>query len=282
MKNISINKFVLFFLICVLTTCFCVCNLQTQAAAFAASKPSYAQIKNSNTYLYKSAEQGSTTNKWCLIEKSYFVKILNNYNSEFYKVEYNGINGFVRKDEIVLVNEIPLNPYPQNITFSTTSTSCYLRSAPKIKDVTDNTLAVIPSNSTGLKYIGKIIGEEAIDFGGSIWYLTNYNNQLGYVYSGYTTSITPISENIEQVTKFKGNDFSKINPLTNIECLIIIAISLIPCVIILFLLYAPKKSLNLKAKNNSTKSNYKDIANFYDENLWFNLKCVLLLKFVMQ
>ena len=49
-----------------------------------AKSPDYAQIKNSSTYIYKSAELNeSISNKLCLVEKSYFVKILNNFNDIF-------------------------------------------------------------------------------------------------------------------------------------------------------------------------------------------------------
>ncbi len=267
MKKISINNLIKLVMTCFVITFLVVEIFNNKHSVFASSKPEFAQIKNSNTYLYKSVEFSSTSNKWCLIEKSYFVKILNNYNSEFYKVEYNGITGFVKKEEITLVNETPLVPYPQNITFSTNSTNCYLRSSPTNKEVIDNTLAIIPSNTKNLKYIGKIIGEEAVDFKGSIWYLTNYNGQIGYVYSAYTNSITPIVENKESVSIYTGNTFSKINPLSNVSCIAIIFVTLIPCVAILLLLYIPKKSLNVKTKPNSTKPNVKDLANFFDENL---------------
>lgn len=234
---------------------------------YLAQTPSYAQIKNSNTYLYKSAEFNDVNNKWCLLENTYFVKILNNYNSSCYKVEYNGITGFVKKDEVTLINETPITPYPSSITFSIGQTNCYMRLSPQIKDVTDNTICVIPANTTGLKYIGKIIGEEAVDFKGSVWYLTEYNGNIGYVYSGYTTSINAIAENIEQVSLFTENDFSKINPLTNSSCIALIVITLTPCLFILFLLYSPKKVEKHKVKPNSLTPSNKDYANFYDENL---------------
>ncbi len=228
-----------------------------------AKTPVWAQIKNSNTYLYKSAEfNKNIDNVWCLIENSYFVKIINNYNTEVYKVEYNGITGFVKKNEISLINETPKTPYPNNITFSIGSTNCYMRTRPQIKDYTDNIVCVIPANTSGLKFIGKTIGEEAVDFKGSIWYLTEYNGQLGYVYSDYTTSINPIKENVEQVSLFVGNDFSKINPLTNTTCVFLIVLTLLPCMAIMFILYHPKKG-KIKHKR-KVKQNYK---NYYEENL---------------
>ena len=230
-----------------------------------AKSPQWAQIKNSNTYLYKSAELNSSiNNKWCLIENTYFVKILNNYNSEYYKVEYNGINGFVKKTEIYLVNETPTMPYPSTTTFAVGKTNCYMRSKPQIKDNTYNTICVVPANTTGLKYIGKTIGEEAIDFKGCVWYLAEYNGCVGYIYSAYTTSINPIKENVEQVSVFVGNDFSKINPLTNLTCVVLIVITLIPCLIILFMLYFPRHN---KVKQQVKVKKLKNTITYFDENL---------------
>lgn len=223
------------------------------------AKPSmYAQIKNSNTYLYKSVE--SKDNKWCIIEKSYFVKIISNYNTEYYKVEYYGINGFVLKSQIQLINETPINAYP-NVNFNITN-SCYLRSSPKIKGMTDNTICVIPANTKKLTYIGKIIGEEAVDLKGSIWYLTKYEDNIGYVYSGYTTSMGIISENQEQVTEYTSNNYDKINPLANIDCVVIIVLTLIPTLLILIMLYKPKKVKKLKVVRTPPS-----VTDMYDENL---------------
>ncbi|MBR2468294.1 MAG: hypothetical protein IKB42_04565 [Clostridia bacterium] len=230
-----------------------------------AKTPEFAQIKNSNTYLYKSAEFNSNQNRWCILEKSYFVKILNNYNNDCYKVEYNGLTGFVLKKDIQLINEIPNTPYPTNTTFTISGNGCYMRTSPQIKNVVDNTICVVPSN-TKLNYIGKIIGEEAVDLKGSVWYLTNYNGNYGYIYSGYTKSITPILANMENVTIYKGDDFSKINPLTNIECIVIIVLTLMPCIVILYLLYKPRKFKNINIKPKNTDKTIKTPI-YFDENL---------------
>ena len=254
------NKILLIFLLTLSVITF----FSPKTSHVIAKTPQYAQIKNSNTYLYKSAELTSTKNKWCLIENSYFVKIINNYNSEFYKVEYNGISGFVKKSEINLVNEIPKTPYPNLTTFNTNQTNCYLRSSPQITEITNNVLLTIPKNTQNLKYIGKIIGEEAIDYKGSIWYLTEYNGTYGYIYSAYTNSISPINLNVENVTNYTGEDFSKINPLTNLTCLIIIILTLIPSLFIVIMLYIPKKSYKI---NNVKPIKNKIKTNFYDENL---------------
>lgn len=260
MKISSIKKILILSFVIVLSQC----NTSNYVALLATTTQ-YAQIKNSNTYLYKSAELNTYQNKWCLIENSYFVKILNNYNSDFYKVEYNGLTGYVLKNEITLINEIPQTPYPNNISFKIGQNGCYMRTSPQIKEVINNTICTVPSN-TKLKYLGKIIGEEAVDLKGSIWYLTEYNGNIGYIYSGYTHSINAINTNMEAVTTYTNETISTINPLTNMECIIIIIITLIPCLIILYLLYKPKKLKKINIKPKKT-DNTIDTPTFYEENL---------------
>ncbi len=230
-----------------------------------AKSPQYAQIKNSNTYIYKSAEfDESVSNKWCLAENTYFVKILSNYNNEYYKVEYCGIIGYVKKENLTLVSNIPLMPYPQNVTFNINNSACYMRSTPVIKDVVNNIICQIPSGTKNLKYIGKIIGEEAIDFNGTIWYLTEFNGNIGYIYSGYTNSINNIALNTEQISVFNGYDYSKLTPLSNPVCVFIICVTLMPVLIILFLLYFPKRH---EVNTHTHKNKQNTSTNFYDENL---------------
>ena len=256
-----IKKFVYIFLLTMLITCF----LPYNCVQVSAKTPEYAQIKNSSTYIYRSAElDESISNKYCLIEETYFVKIVRNFNDLFYKVEYNGITGFVKKDEVMLINETPLFPYPSNVYFNINNTSsCYFRSAPKIRDTFNNTICTIAAGTKNIKYIGKIIGDEAIDFGGTIWYYAEYNGINGYVYASYTNSITTISHSSEQVTQFNGYDFSRINPLTNPMCVFIIVVTLIPFIFVLFLLYLPKAKI-VRVTPKKTKPNKPE---YYEENL---------------
>lgn len=267
-KNI-VNKFLILVLILCLSFGFFITTTSSVKGFILAKSATWAQIKNSNTYLLKSAElESSTLNRWCYLEESYFVKILSHYNDYYYNVEYNGITGYVLKTEVTPVNETPVSPYPSNVSFSTGKTNCYLRSAPQSKTLTNNTLCVIPANTKNLKFIGKIIGEEAVDFKGSVWFLTSYNGIIGYVYSGYATNITEIMPNLEKVSALTETNISKINPLSNTECLIIITLTLLPCLLILFLLYSPKKAKKTNLHSTITTQNkIKNKPEYYDENL---------------
>ena len=59
----------------------------------------YAQITATKSYLYRTATQNpEISNIWCELPQTYFVEILNDYNDNFYKVDYNTVIGFVLKN----------------------------------------------------------------------------------------------------------------------------------------------------------------------------------------
>lgn len=265
MKNIvSKYKLILIFM-CTIT--LCATSFFSNSFSYASANVSgFAQIKQSNTYLYKIIDHNENVkNKWCLLEPTYFVQIISRYNDDYFKVSYNGITGFVKQSDVQLVNEKPRNPYPTNIHFDLTNTNCYLRNSPKIKDVVNNILDIIPASTKNLNYIGKTIGEEAIDFKGTVWYLIEYNNKLGYVYSAYTSNITPIYPNAEQVTSKNYNLFNTINPITNPMVAFMIILILIPCLFIIILLYKPRNArVKIKHKHKEQLSP-TDVTHMFDE-----------------
>ena len=218
--------------------------------------------------MYKTSQLNeSLDNKWCILTKTFFVEILSNYNENFYKVQYGNLSGFAKKNEVQLVNEIPQNPYPMQNTFSIkNNTSCYLRSTPKTTNVINNVLSIIPSATNNLTYLGKIIGEEAIDMQGSVWYLTEYNNQIGYVYSYYTNSFLPEQENTEITTIKLSLQSTTLNPLTNTNNLLLITIILLPLIAILIMLYKPpKKPAVAKPSTSRENCNVLDSTRHYNE-----------------
>lgn len=234
-----------------------------------ANTNSFARIKNNNSYLYKSANiNENTENKWCLLPETFFVKIINNMNEHFFKVEFADLVGYVKKVDVNLVNETPKNPYPSKTTFTTKSaTSCYLRSSPKISGAISNVVATLPANSNNLEFLGKIIGEEAIDLQGTIWYLTKFNGTYGYIYSYYTNTFITSQINTEQVTLKVSLENTNLNPLTNPESAMLIFIILIPVMLILTLLYKPKK---VRKSLNMANKKHKERMDVSKENSYFN------------
>lgn len=214
----------------------------------------FARALNGNVNLYRlSVDDNNIENVLCLIEKTYFVEIVSD-NVDCYKVNYNGISGYIKKNDVALVQNEPTTPFPVNIKM-TIASNCNLRSSPTTHPSTNNILSTIYSGETNLTFIGRIFAEEAIDFGGTTWYYVSHNGQRGYIYNKYIKSITPIYPNTEETIAVSTNNFTQVSPLNDSNSIIVIILLFIPCIGILILLYLPRKtSTRQKAK----KSRYID------------------------
>ena len=213
----------------------------------------YARIIRPMSYLYKTASTEIKDNVLCYLEETYFVEITLDYDPTFYKVNYNGISGYVTKNSVTKIIGTPHTPYPtSNIT--TIDTKCYLRSSPTTKE--DNVVTVVPDKCKELEYIGKIYGEEAIDYQGSLWYYVSYFGVKGYIYSEYIYSISNIATNTETFDNIDSNLTKNPTPLKIAECGIIIAVLSVPAIIIVILMYRspkPKKQSRKIPKSKSEK-----------------------------
>lgn len=223
-------------------------------------EPNYARIIDTRTFLYKTANNDNNTkNIICIMENTYYVEILLTYDEDFYKVNYNGVSGYVLRNQVKKVSQTPTNPYPKDIKMLTINNNVYLRSTP---EKTNNNLSIIPSNCANLRYIGKVYGEQLDDFRDNTWYFVEYQGVFGYIYSEYLKSVDQIVPNIEELSFLNDSDFDDIiNPLSNSTCAIIIAILLAPIMLILFLLYK---------KPNKKKEKFKEkvvIIKEYDDRL---------------
>lgn len=213
----------------------------------------YAMIKDNNCYFYRyTLENPAVNNKYFLLEKSYFVKIIENTNEIFYKAEYNGIKGYVKKTDVEFVEETPENPFLSEITFDIYSASSVeLRTEPSTENGIGSIITTLPSGYKNLCYYGKLTGEESIKGLGNLWFYCSFttpeNKQVyGYVYSPLTVNLSPINENGENLTPVSVTDYVPINSLLYLSLstknLIIIAIT-IPALYIAYLFVKPTKIL---------------------------------------
>ncbi len=211
---------------------------------------SYARITAPLAHLYHRASIEIEDNVICNLEQTYFVEITLDYDADFYKVLYNGIAGYVLKKDVTKVVGTPYTPFPKsNIT--TINNKCYLRSSPKISE--NNIVTVIPDNCTNLTYIGKIYGEEAIDYQGNLWYLVSYYGVQGYIYSKYIAEISTIAMNSEIIDEIANNEIGYTNPLNNTECAIIIAGLSLPIILLIIIMYIQPKDHVVKNKGQKVK-----------------------------
>ncbi|MBE5734868.1 MAG: SH3 domain-containing protein [Clostridiales bacterium] len=221
----------------------------------------YARIIRPLSYLYKSANSEIKDNVICYLEETYFVQITLDYSPEFYKVIYNDVSGYVSKNSVSNIIGTPSKPYPTaNIT--TIDSKCYLRSTPTTAD--DNIVTVVPENCSDLKYIGKIYGEEAIDYQGNLWYYVSYFGVNGYVYSHYIYNISNIAINSETFDTISSG-IKNPTPLSIPECGIIIAVLTLPALIIIILMFKPLRPAKNKSK--SSRKIVKQTKIDYDELL---------------
>lgn len=235
---------ILLYLILILSS-----SMNFDSIAYAATQ--YARIETS-TEIYKTTSgSNSIDNIICIAEKSYFVEIIGDYD-DYYRVNYNSISGYLKKNDVKEITNTPNTPYPYNIKI-TIGNNCNLRSSPTTNASTNNIITVLNKNETEITFIGRIYGEEAIDFGGSTWYYVNYNGYYGYVYNNYLSSITPIYENTEEFTYYTQNISTIENPITHTPSLIIIIILALPLIAILIILYLPKKSKSKTKKQKILK-----------------------------
>ena len=225
----------------------------------------YAKIQSSNVYLY------SQTNKTALFEipYSYFVKVEKN-EDEYYKCSYNGIEGYVKKNEVTLMNGTPQNPYA-NSSFKV-FVSNYIYSSPNQASTIQNSI----STSDSLKYYGKIEGQQ-ISSTSNVWYYCSIQKDgqifFGYVFSGITDYLSPIqtnNESFENVDEdvLSASPYSQITTLsTKTKILLIISIAL-PSIIILYFLIKPNRIQITKTKKQIKSQKKKSFGDYYefDEN----------------
>lgn len=209
----------------------------------------YAQI-TSNGYLYK-APSTAQSSQICMLEKSYFVRIILTHDNDFFLVTYAGVEGYVLKTNVRKVIEKPKTEYP--IASLSTGDRCFLRSSPKRLD--NNIVATLPAHTTNIKYIGKIIGSEMMDFGGTTWYFVEYHNLRGYVYGWYLTHAPSITPNVEKVSFITDEGYIVANPLSNQTSLFVIILTLIPAVFILIMLFKKPTSKVVSPKMAVRKPN---------------------------
>ncbi len=214
----------------------------------------WAQVTFKGAYLYRTPEVNQAIkNIICVAENTYYVEILSSYNESLYKVNYNGTSGYIEKDKVKKVNGAPETPYPNNIKLTTYNKNCYLRETPTKEN---NTISIVPSNYSGLTFIGMTYGEQIGDFDDNIWYYVEYLGTKGYIYNEYISFINTIFPNAEQLSYTSDDYDSIINPLSDGETALTIVILSLPTFVIIFLLYRkpkPKKTIKQSQKYDITE-----------------------------
>lgn len=196
----------------------------------------YAKIIDSNCYFFKTPTKNyHYSNVNFILEKTYFVSIISEEN-DFYYVSYDNLKGYILKEQVELVNEIPSNPFLKNITFNT-SNICFMYKAPEALESLKLTEL---TKDMKLTYIGKINGSREFLYGTNLWYyckvVENNVELFGYVCSDNANNLSPINENIEITTTFSqtsNHDFLYLNATTSNFIILLISV---PTFLVVFLL----------------------------------------------
>ena len=205
-----------------------------------------------------------------ILPQTYFVELLKNANENFYYARYNDVYGYVLKNEVKPVKNVPTSPFLNNVNFRVfVPSGANLRSSP-YNNGSLNLVYSIPFLDSNLQYYGTALGEEAISKKGNEWYYCKYYSgnltYMGYIYAPLCDELTPALENTESVEYLQSINFEEISASNDGDVfkglsstattLIIIAISL-PCLLFIYLLFKPTKLAEETNETSSSKRHNK-------------------------
>lgn len=255
------------------------CFLQTPVFC---SSSYYARILNNNVYFYSDPVDNQNYYMF-LLPNTYFVEILSSANDEnntFYTARYMGINGYVRKSDVCVVQGTPTMPYANSYSFRMfIPNGVELRRSPTSTNPF-NIICTIPFLDTNLIYIGYISGEEQIAQKGQTWIYCKYMNGTdvfyGYIYSAFCDLLPTIPNNNEIFQDFDGDPFEEKTKETgtnnnvflidsNLKYIVIVAVC-VPGLFLIYLLFKPTKLCvdNGKAKNKIHRLKKSEFYEFDD------------------
>ena len=163
----------------------------------------YAQILHAGCYLYKTPiDNPNYNNVFFMLENSYFVELLSDYNDDFYKAKYLDVVGYVKKSQVQCVKGTPKTPYLNNISFRVYSDLSRAMYDKPYMNTNNPTLKIyLPLYCQDLIYYGIIYGESAVEERTNIWYYCKYTTTgiCGYVYSDACDKMTTIIPNSEKL-----------------------------------------------------------------------------------
>lgn len=220
---------------------------------YALEQDYFARIMLDQAYLYRQPIDINTNeNLMFILPKTFFVKLISSENMEFYKVEYAGISGYIKKDCVQCISGTPNTPYMDRCSFRVyADLSRELRTEPTSAGGSSTQLAYIPLYSKNLIYLGYIHGEEVVSNRTDIWYYCKYTQDkeyYGYVYSDFCDQLAnPLPTNNEEVTYISQISFGEeikesnhLDPKSNLTNIVIIILT-IPALIFAFLILKNKK-----------------------------------------
>lgn len=233
----------------------------------------YARVMADNVYLYKNpieVDGSDYANIHFELPKTFFVELLDSYDSNYFLASYMGVKGYVKKEEVQCIEGVPNMPYLNNLSFRVyNEQSKDMRMLPTLSGGVENHVTYVQLNSQNLTFFGTIVGESLTPNRPPIWFYCKYTadkDYFGYVYADYCDDgfgnklVIPV--NHEEVVYTTSPDFShdKTNevqslPVESKSTWIVIAVLSVPAIIFLIMIL---KSAKIGKSNHVAHKEVKD------------------------
>lgn len=256
------KRFIIFLFILIIP--FFSSSSQTYAAQ---EKEYFAKITSNGVFLCETPNANSAIFE---IPYSYFVKV-EYVVDDYFKVSYDNVQGYVKKDKVALMNGTPLNPYAKASFKIFVEYKLYqspYQNSLEVYDLTTN---------DALKFYGTMTGQP-LTSKSNLWYycstVVDGTTFYGYVFSGITDNLTTIPTNgetfqtiSESELNSQTSEFSSLS--TGTKVILIVSIS-IPSLLIMYFLIKPSRIVQMSKKKTSEKQKNKRLRNKdyfeFDEN----------------
>lgn len=236
-------------LLFVFLSIFTIKTTQTKSVSTTNSTSGYAKILTNDCYLLDSPNESSHL---FLLEQSYFVKVVEVYDSIFYKIKYLEFDGYVEKSKVGFVEEYPKEPFLTGITFDIYDlANVCMRSSAKTIPTDSNILCTINVSTKDLTYYGKCVGEEAMSGLGNVWYYCAFEDEngkvfKGYIYSPLTRNLSAIASSTENLSLVNVTNFVPVDNLLYLNLStknMLIVVTIIPTLFVAILLTKNSKKI---------------------------------------
>jgi len=235
----------------------------------------YARVLSDNVMLYRTnggAEEND--NRYFLLPEGYYVRLDDAAADDYYKVAYDGLNGYVKAEDVDIVSYIPKLKYASGQTLKIElkdSDYCNFREFPAVSS--QKLLETgIPNGTEDIKFYNYVTAETVN------WYFIEYSGQKGYVHGDYAVVTKAIAVNdgaaepVLEITDPSGNSGNKSKqpqPLDLTTLIILIAVIGIPAIVIMFMLFRPRRR---RPAYRPARPNTNRIPRYLDEGYDDNVK----------
>ena len=237
--------------------------------AFAhASAAEYLRVGGDNVSLYADKLVPAAL---FTIPKTFYVKVISlSYTPDYHVVEYNGVRGLVKASDVGsdTVSDVA-NPYYTAQTVTAHVNTC-LYTAPSFTAET-----AISASGLSLTYLGKVNGDKG-SYDTAVWFAVLYANEMYYLHCSLTNNLSllestfaPIHPNsvvetsVPESEEGTPSESEERSGGVDILRILLIVGMIVPLVVILFLLFKPRKRHAATRKRGRPYRDEDDYDDYY-------------------